>query len=98
MSELPPKVLNKAQWIAHYRQNDRKIRSSKPCDVESLKFGTLKNSFLELAKQQEDSNLAWDMYQTGTFKKLKNVKKDLKQFKTFLLNFERDAQFLTKME
>lgn len=38
------------------------------------------------------------MYQTATFKKLKNVKKDLKQFKTFLLNFERDAQFLTKME
>lgn len=38
------------------------------------------------------------MYQTNTFKKLKTVKKDLKNFKSFLLNFERDAQFLTKME
>lgn len=26
------------------------------------------------------------------------MKKDLANFKSFLLNFERDAQFLTKME
>jgi hypothetical protein len=38
------------------------------------------------------------MYETNTFKKLKKVNKELKGFKTFLLNFERDGQFLTKLE
>jgi Sec-independent protein translocase protein TatA len=38
------------------------------------------------------------MYQTNTLKKLKNVNKELKGFKIFLTNFERDGQFLNKLE